>query len=90
MSIKNWIKFNEAHWADEIKDKVSWDRDYEIGELFYDLEDMGFKKPAITHRICDDNFSHPGKKIDHLYGNLYTGYYITSSGWYKYILIVPL
>jgi len=76
MSIKNWEKFNESHWADIIKNQVSWSRDYEIGELFYDLQDMGFKNPVITHKICDDNFNHPGKKIDHLYSKLYTGYTI--------------
>src|ERR1039458_10130322 len=77
-SIKNWSKFNESHWVDEIIPLLKWERE-DLEELFYSFMDIGFKPPVIQHTVVDEGFNHPGQR--QLYANtskkLYKGYHIS-------------
>jgi hypothetical protein len=81
-NIKNWSKFNESHWIDEIVPLLKWERDVDLEELFYSFMDIGFKPPVIRNVIMNEEFnSNSAIGTRQLYTNtskkLYKGYQIS-------------
>lgn len=69
------------HWVDEVK--PDYNRKDDILEIFYGLQDMGFKIHIFTE-VCADNFEHPSKRIEFLSDtkNIYPKYRISYTGKY--------
>lgn len=72
------------YWIDKIIDKLDYNRDGDIEDIFFSLVDDGYEI-RITNMLCSDNFEPSFKKKDFLYKKkLYQCYSIKLGGNKRY------